>query len=210
MIDAERAERFGGDWAPLLQRAGALRGLGDVSGHAFHGNQWTDVGITSISADHVDALQEYAAGTELNIILRDKGKLSAYDEAHVKKLDEAIAAQPAIPDNIALYRIVDSEVGDALESQDAFVDRGFISTTKSMKGIEDIAADIGVQPGEMTVVRIKTAGGVKGLDVNAHLPSDRNYFRHQREVVLERGLNFVVHGTTKIGRWKVLDVRTSR
>lgn len=190
------------------RQVGTLRWAGDVPGHEFHGNQWTDRGSSKISAEQVDALQDYTAGGELNMILRGSGTLSPYDIKNntVGKLDASIAAQPVIPEKTTLWRIVDSEVGADLEKQGSFKDKGFVSTTKSVKGIEDIAGDIGVLPEEMTIVRITVEKGVRGLDVNAHLPNDRNYFHYQREVLLERGLAFKVTGTAAYGKWRVLNV----
>jgi len=188
--------------------ASKARYAGEGAGHPFHGNQWTG----GLSAPQVDALQNYAAGGELNEVLRRGGEVSNFDkkEDTVGNLDRAIDAQLPLREGAIVYRSVSNDVGEQLGEQSMFTDKGFVSTSKSLEGLEAIAEEAGADLDELTVLRIVSDGSVKGLDVNQNLPPKRNFFSHQQEIILARGSIFTVVGRHTVQGRRVLNVRVSR
>lgn len=196
-IDAEEPRALGGPGSGNFGHAGRP---GETGGSSSGG-------LVPLTAVHIDAIQNYTAGGEINTVLRRGGALSKFDEAVRQKLDEVIASQPVLKQSTELYRVVPKEVVRKLTEGTTFTDNGFLSTTKSVAALEGIIDEIGHEVEEVAVVRITVGRNVRGLDVNKHLPKDRNNFPEQRETVLARGLKYTVQGTSVVGGHKVLDLR---
>lgn len=183
-----KAVAAGGD-AGLLMLRKRLRTAGDVDGHEFHGNQWTDGSSTADAKTVAVFVDRKGAKEDVNSRLRDSPDLlsdQAYE--HVDAMDK-IMDRSRTDRDMVVHRVMPDELGH-LSAGDTFVDKGFVSTSKSAADLERVKGDIH-HDGPTTTIVISVPKGSRAVDVNKALGTEHKY-AHQNEVLLDRNQTFRV------------------
>ncbi len=143
----------------------------------------------------VDAVQNYVGDSSpVNVPLRSGGTLNRTSQEIADGLD-ALLADNKLAGRTRVYRVAEkSEAWKGLEAGDEFVDRGFVSTTKSRGSLPELQEALGIDPDETVLFNIMLPEGTPAIDVNAVLPKGRNFFPEQQEILLGRGHTFVIDG----------------
>lgn len=196
----------------------AVLALGDVEGHPFRGNQWTDGEGGGTDGEHwawgdtgtKSAIRIYTQGNAryMNELLRVTAKRArgetvtgrfstgpyakAVPDADAVRLLDAHMRKNPFPEDTTLTRTVSNFVVKGLDVGDVYQDDGYASTTSDAGMLDQIRADIGVSmPSYQTKLTVLAPKGLGRIDVNKEIGTDHEY-SHQHEVILPRGLRYKV------------------
>lgn len=159
-----------------------LRGAGDVEGHPFHGNQWTD---------ELSSTAELSS-SEKRLVERwsDRGRLTSTETLRLQKI---IDKQEPLKAPMIVYRGVSDE--DIRVPGEKWRSEGFTSTSRDRS--------VAARYGDGRVIAIKIPKGTRVLDTEKH-----GWFG-SGEVILSRNTRFVGEGDK---RWRVasaIELKTS-
>lgn len=181
----------------------ALLSLGDVEGHPFRGNQWTEGegGDSDTEGQRwrwgtyavKKAVSEYTLGGAryINEHLRaGKGPRWA-NRNDVLEMDTHMTRN-RLPKDTTLSRTVPTSVVASLDVGDVYQDDGFVSTTADPAALAKIQDDIGVaDKAKQSTLTVLAPKGLGHINVNEEIGTDHRYAR-QQEVILPRGLKYKV------------------
>lgn len=121
------------------------------------------------------------------------------DARVVADLDAAIDAGRTARD-APVYRLLLGTFFDTLKAGKAFVDRGYVSTSRSFAGMQKIVKSSQTRENEaMAIIEIRVPKGTRALDMNRAFSrvGRRNRFAYQDEILLGRGHKFKVLSHSK-------------
>ncbi len=160
--------------------------------------RWTaggNGGSGGLEEAELTALKDYAYDgyTGVNGYLRGMDYMNHWDPADVESvkaniahLDSAMEKQ-GITEPTTLYRFVGDDVFEQIAENGRFQDEGFVSTSRSLDGLEGFVDLKGDPP--ILEIMVDAPPPLGGVDINA---AGVAKYAEEQEVLLDRGLQFDV------------------
>jgi hypothetical protein len=107
-----------------------------------------------------------------------------------------------------LYRAIPAYLLKKIRVGSKIHDSAFVSTTKTMSAVEERITEMSGPSSSYAIMIIKVKLGQTGMDMNNTLNETKqtNYYEHQQEVVLPRGLSVLVTKIEKAGKFTTVHV----
>lgn len=148
---------------------------------------YQDIGYLAIN-EHLRGGGKATAKEWDDVDLDDVGGARSPD-IYTRRLDHVIG-RGELPDDMTLYRTVDTATFDKLTSSSEFSDKGYVSTTMNPQG-----SAFASEEGKDTIIEIRAKKGSKSMFLEAATGEKTG----ESEILLPRGSKFKVVSVTKSG-----------
>lgn len=162
---------------------------------ATYDQKYSELNEENIIAEF--GVEDYAVAgyRDINRTARGQMPSDTYIENKISVLDKTIAESPDVFGDKNLYRVTEDSLLEGLDPGDVFIDKGFMSTTRTNvtknATLRNALGEIGIGNDTVTVILPSPSKSGKGLSVDTFLKSrgqdgSTDYWGKEREVLLPR------------------------